>query len=95
MTKSRNKQLQQHELTAQCDDVCCHTLHHCDPDGRLLGTWAETAGVYGLHVYCKVCGKLYGYRPRDERRTDEQWHKAYLKQKACNSADCTLESQHS
>lgn len=81
MTESQNKQIQQAELTAKTDNACCHTLHHRDSKGQLLGTWAESAGVYGLRVYCKVCGKFYGYQPRDFGRTDDQCYRAYLKQR--------------
>jgi hypothetical protein len=61
-------------------EVCNHTLHHKDPAGKLEGTWIETSGAYGIRVSCRVCGKFFGYHPKESDRTDEELYKAYLEQ---------------
>ncbi len=41
--------------------ACDHTLHHANPDGKLLGSWHIVQAGKRRKVVCKVCGRFYGY----------------------------------
>ena len=69
------------EATADCTlELCDHTVQHVDQDGKMLGSWIESTEEYGVRVACRICNKLYGYRPREDGRTDKQLYEAYLEQ---------------
>lgn len=60
--------------------TCHHTLSHRTEQGAMNGTWIEVSGAYGIRVSCQVCGKFYGYQPRNQRLNDQQSIRAYLEQ---------------
>ena len=64
----------------ECRAICDHTLHHRDQNGKLNGSWIETVGPCGVRVACRVCDRLFGYKPKEAGRTDDELYEAYLEQ---------------
>ena len=60
--------------------ICDHTLHHRGQDGKPIGSWIESKGPYGIRIACRVCDKLFGYKPKEAGRTEDELYEAYLEQ---------------
>ena len=49
---------------------CVHTLHCRSDSGKLLGSWIVAKTPHGERFSCGVCGKFYGYAPKDHGKVE-------------------------